>query len=358
MDGYLGPHRFAEFESALLRTNIAGPICTYNDVLSERILAVLARLAIETIKIQCARQNLGVDIQFAFIQNLSVNAVVTNLKQGYCIGVTTSMVSAILRLFEAVYVTPSFRSIFASTSGDAGSSVPTRESLHSEALDIPKSAMHSLVRLAFIFVISHEMAHIANGHLALIGNSSGGRTLLEVSGDALSADDLLTRQCFEWDADAAAIGASLAQMLLFSGDVNSWFQLVAVFYCAASVWRLFDSQKDGDLWSKCHPPTISRQLCAIAHITGYLDYWIAGGLDKFSALREQFERTRADINALIYKSHAEAKIFIAKYEWFECNGPAGNDFYSKMTLKWESLHPILSLHKIGSHRLAPAVPIY
>lgn len=158
-------------------------------------------------------------------------------------------------------------------------------------------AIH-LCNLVFDFLTSHEIAHIANGHVDYIKSERGIPYLDEVEWIADTPEGNLEFQSLELDADSTAARVLVNTVKSLVEGLSQSKLAVAAFYqdaagamfdVAAAVsimFRLFqDSRMNGvDLARKRHPPMRWRQMQILNMMANYVDqFWDATLSESVSA---------------------------------------------------------------------------
>jgi hypothetical protein len=87
------------------------------------------------------------------------------------------------------------------------------------ALRLPKSQARFdfaafLIQKAVMFLIAHEITHIAHGHLAYLQSISGKGTITEFRFQAMSEADLIENQALELDADGQATSSGIDSIIV------------------------------------------------------------------------------------------------------------------------------------------------
>jgi hypothetical protein len=121
----------------------------------------------------------------------------------------------------------------------------------------------TVTRIAFDFLLTHELAHIINGHLGyLLFNSRGlpYRIELEPSSSNPAQDDPFTCQTLEMDADSEAACFTLNVSTIQIGNIDpvyTWaFAINGLFYLWGLEYNL------ADISTASHPPTACRTAIA------------------------------------------------------------------------------------------------
>ncbi len=167
-------------------------------------------------------------------------------------------------------------------------------------------AIH-LCHLAFDFLTSHEIAHIANGHIDYRAAERGIPYVSETDWLPNTPEGNLESQAMELDADSTAarvlvttvnsLFSSRAQMV---PEIASLYQepAGAVFDLAAAIsimFRLFgDSRMNGvDLSGRTHPPRRWRQVQILNMMGNYVDQFWDSSL--VSPIQTAFTKAIADV---------------------------------------------------------------
>jgi hypothetical protein len=224
---------------------------------------------------------------------------------------------------------------------------------------IRRVAANNAARIAFDFLILHELGHVRNGHLPLLNTS---RQIVELEAPPAEQDIALTYQTLEMDADSHAVVHGINEIMRLAGakfQGPHGNELAAIFasqqtslslYLAAvyGLFRLFDRglwQADR-LWSSTHPPAAMRQH--MIHSTVYAvveraqDHALLAQLPDLTAkVVGDVERGIANVTGI--KRRPEG--LLLAIERFPAYWPLLSD-------RWSSLHPKLDMLKLGGN-LAP-----
>lgn len=167
-------------------------------------------------------------------------------------------------------------------------------------------AIH-LCHLVFDFLTSHEIAHIANGHVDYRKAERGIPYVNEAEWLPNTPEGNLESQAMELDADSTAarvlvntVKALVASRSQMMPEIAAFYQEPegAMFDVAVAVsimFRLFqDSRMNGvDLSGKSHPPTRWRQMQVLNMMGNYVDqFWDSSLVQPVSAA---FTKAIADV---------------------------------------------------------------
>jgi hypothetical protein len=227
-------------------------------------------------------------IHFDFIHNPSVNAFAFKSDGRYFIGVTSGATYMLALVFSRML---SDRRLFASvgdpTRGlseppDLGGLVPDAD--HMVGLGVlpvaapcPQRRRYAshLLDCALLFLVGHEIAHIALGHVDYLMTKSGSSLMAELGWHSDCQDLVLERQALEYDADRRSMGSRVASALLVSERAPPWSNLpigetALLFDQAFAMNCLFRLFGDGSFSSKAlstssYPPLPLRRLMASVH---------------------------------------------------------------------------------------------
>jgi hypothetical protein len=182
-------------------------------------------------------------IHFDFIDNWHFNACALRSNGRYFIGVNRGTVATLAVLFDRMFADPEVLPFI----GDAAEEVADlpllpdlgHDFVRSVALvqEFPRprdswrqSIAHKLMELALDFLIAHEFAHIANGHLDFEVHNRGISAMDEVSRAkwiSETRESKLRNQTMEMDADGTAVLLSLG---------SEWGKVAGIFPRPGPEW--------------------------------------------------------------------------------------------------------------------------
>lgn len=164
-----------------------------------------------------------------------------------------------------------------------------------------------LCNLAFDFLTSHEIAHIANGHIDYIDAEQGIPYLSEAEWLPNTPEGNLEAQAMELDADGTAarmlvntVKALVATRDRMPPEIAAFYQeptraMYDVAVAVSVIFRLFqDSEMDGVDFSEIdHPPDRWRQMQILNMMGNFVDqFWDSSLVDPVSTA---FSKAIADI---------------------------------------------------------------
>jgi hypothetical protein len=143
----------------------------------------------------------------------------------------------------------------------------------------------NLGRIAFDFLISHELAHIANGHVDYIDAQYGIAAVSETWSPPSTRSGYLEMQAMEFDADCTAayvlmntLKSQLANVHSLSPELAEFYRdpVSAIFDTAVGMCIIFrllgDSRMHGaDLSGDDHPPNRWRQMMILNAMGNYVE---------------------------------------------------------------------------------------
>lgn len=219
------------------------------------------------------------------------------------------------------------------------------------------------------FVLNHEFAHIANGHIDWLNRQTGLPLLAEMTAPNLPSYTGWERETLEWDADCAGVhfvleaalrpsvtvveGRAAWSLPLPSGDPASillvqltFAGLFLVFMCMASLNdREYDDPEPGS-----HPHPLLRLLSAQKMIFHTLEYRTGSNHDIY---HDEY----AAFLAPFYESWT--KVFTVRDSIFKVVGADVVDVLNERIAKWEAcwaeMHDQLNELKRGPGLLAHKV---
>lgn len=339
-----------------------------------------ARGWIETVRAAENVKGLGT-IHFDFIDNLGLNAVAEIRHKTGIIGATAGALLLPWDLFKRLLSHPeTFLGI-----GDPGreSIGPCHadplaknfsdlavirgndnRSMHSPRPNDPirKSFAEIAVRVAFDFLVTHEIAHICHGHVGYLYASCGLPYMLELNRHFLPpTHDPMTRQAIEMDADSEGVGSSIGIVLqaknpMFFGEENQSYlsnpEQALYLWTVAVVGLIYLWGFDLDLDSLMkahHPPNGTRLLMCLATAQENIRKRVPEIFDKFDAI------TQAAVSDLfdgIRKIGAGMPLSDGVAFFMAINDQRCHDHISKILAQWKVIRP--ELVKFSYHqRLAP-----
>jgi hypothetical protein len=156
------------------------------------------------------------------------------------------------------------------------------------AIRLPKSQRRFdfaafLIQKAVMFLVAHEITHIAHGHLAYLQSTSGTGTIAEFGFQARSEAELIENQALELDADAQATSSGIDSIIVAHtypntfkpswspGPVSVQFDLFAWAFAANSLFRILGEIPFSplELPKESYPPNPMRRMflihCAWVH---------------------------------------------------------------------------------------------
>lgn len=221
-------------------------------------------------------------IHFDIADAWSFNAFAFRCEGRYFIGVNRGLIASLAVVFDRMLGDPEVIP-FIGAAEDESTTLPLIPTISELVRDfigaleaVPEFARprckargalaHVLSDLAFDFIIAHEFAHIANGHLDLASTRD-----LSITSELLSDSDvenMLVNQTLEMDADATAVVLSLGSEWhkLGRDDYYRYPGLVCYFWSFAvlSVFRLFGESRitTGDVTREPYPRPRLRGVMA------------------------------------------------------------------------------------------------
>jgi hypothetical protein len=176
-----------------------------------------------------------------------------------------------------------------------------------------RSFAHLLATLAIDFLFAHEIGHLMNGHVKLIGKSKGSTFLAEFDSTRKTSEEYLMRQALEMDADSFAVGQGVTTALGRASKLDSigppdwrqWYSTPrqALFAWTLAIYGLFRLFFRGevnlsDLEIAIHPPPNIRLVIALGTMEEIL---IKRGLEE---LRAQLEPIFTEVMKTVETGHA------------------------------------------------------
>ncbi|MBB4859613.1 hypothetical protein HNO88_002942 [Novosphingobium chloroacetimidivorans] len=256
--------------------------------------------------------------------------------------------------------------------------IPARSAVYGHSYnELPKLAKpkheelaSDLYGLTVQYILSHELAHIYNGHCDWAGQRQRLALISEMSSEKIGVHSGLERETLEWDADCWAI-QHLLQIVLHPDvqivdGISAWslkespwgpidhalkMVLVAVLTCAR-FWSLNDSSDYTDPTPREHPHPYFRALTAFGQIDHVL-YFRTGQKHTQMVARVWNETMDAFASSWmeLFPEAAKEPAFLAD--------PAIHDVYTSRlkdyARTWAAMHDELDRVKRGG-RLAPAIP--
>jgi hypothetical protein len=237
-------------------------------------------------------------IHFDFIDSAAVNAAAFSVSGKYFIGVTWGALAALHMLFFRMLAHPGVL-VDIGNSAAEDANVPLIPLLGSD-VRLPLEAGYTAIwprdpirmqyarllwNTAFGFLVGHEVAHIANGHVDWRGKNQGTPFIAELGWTGSIAEDRLDRQVIEWDADSLAATHAAHSFrrsfeksretppvleLVFQDEADTFFSL---FFAISGLFRLFgDTPFTGaDLGQVSYPPERLRQFMVFLTIRYYVE---------------------------------------------------------------------------------------
>jgi len=232
-------------------------------------------------------------VHFDFINNPELNAIAFAADGHEFIGIYAGTIIIILGLFRRmladstilmdvgnVHMETEKPPLNANWEPDANQLSLLEADISSPKDAVRRAHAHLLAELAIDFLISHEHAHLSNGHIALIQKITGSPFMTELGWDKSKNPSNITFQTLEMDADCDAVAQGLAKVFGRIRDVvnvredwQSFYQkpedaLHTWLFSIFSLFRLFGSgHYDVDkLDSDNHPPAPMRQLMIFATV--------------------------------------------------------------------------------------------
>jgi hypothetical protein len=233
------------------------------------------------------------DIYFGFILNGTLNAVAFPYNKRYFIGVNFGTIY----LFNTVFCRMlSDRRVLTSI-GDISKESEQHQSLVGlinnsnkafsdgitpERPNCPiRDAYRSLLLEETIqFLVTHEVAHISNGHVDYVNIKHGLSFLFELGAaqDGTTVQDILTRQTLEMDADAQMCSNLIANATSYKTEKTPTTIEQSVFrrvFSVCSFFRMFgDTRFSNEL--KRYPHQRLRQVLALDCIRDVIGHWPTG----------------------------------------------------------------------------------
>jgi hypothetical protein len=228
-------------------------------------------------------------IHFDFVNGAGVNAFATRFNGEYCIAINSGVILVLSLLYGHAFADRKFLPHVGDLDQEAPNP-PRLSFLVADALEMIQAGalpvlplgevrmgyFRHFVETAFDFLVSHEFAHIANGHVDYLAANQGLPCLAEFGGDGVSDSVKLTRQTLEMDADSSAVGDGVGTVLRKISNIASipapWDQfyrdpseaLLNWYIAIFSLFRLFgDSHFTSDALKKSwYPPVRMRQFMA------------------------------------------------------------------------------------------------
>jgi hypothetical protein len=228
-------------------------------------------------------------IHFDFVNGTGVNAFATRFNGEYCIGINSGVILILSLLFGRAFASPRFLPHIGDVEQELENS-PRLPFLPSDVLDMIRAGalpvlprdevrmgyFRHFVENAYDFLVSHELAHIANGHVDYLAVNDGTPFLAEFEAESVGSRCKLTRQTLEMDADSSAVGDAVMTVLGKAEGVASipapWDQfyrdpseaLLNWYIAIYSLFRVFGDSRftSGVLKESWYPPMRMRQFMA------------------------------------------------------------------------------------------------
>jgi hypothetical protein len=301
-------------------------------------------------------------IYFDFIDNGSINAVAFRTEAGYAIGVNAGVVLRFFAIFGRAMADPQ--------------TLPWIGQSHIECRDLPPIAdlftenlsEYGVVdgraavardpfrrlygfhcaQTAFDFLVSHEVTHIANGHVDLEHEVNNVAALIEFnSTQSVSAERLLARQTLEMDADCGAASDGAGTLLrkvmqppIFGQPWSEFYQeseraFFALMFSYHSLFRIFgDAQFTAhELVSSWYPPFRLRQYLVSATVLTYLHNKCATNL--LDAWQNSNERNVIAESEKMFAALTGTKASVAGME--DALSPDGREHLNRLETNWATI---------------------
>jgi hypothetical protein len=365
-DHYLAVENFAELETTLGEVGMSAPIIVQERLERKEVRYSKDAELIEAV-LRCREIAPGLPQQFAFaiVDSPVGGPFVARQRWGYCIAVPTCFLSAVRQLSGMQSATASFCKLFEIESPDLSNTAVDSSADLATKLRMPSTPRQAglginCAEIAISFIINHEVAHILNGHLSLLSPSGAGFVFAEMGPAAVNQiQDLVLRQCLEWDADQWGITVTLGDILKLSDrSVPDWEWVVATYFAVSSIWGIFDKDTAGSRWGRIHPPPSYRALSA-AVIGEVLPTWSAKAdgdeKERLQILGSRFVREHKNVGTLVLWSLLEAGVQMPIEEMKEVAGDPGKQLTRALHEKWAEIYPNLVKLKIGTHNLAKPI---
>jgi len=258
-------------------------------------------------------------IHFDFVNDFVLNARACLFKGEYCIGINSAVIVLLSLLFGHLL---SDRRILPKVGNpdEERLTAPRLPFLDFDALKVMQAGgqpvlpndnvrvgyCRLLLEMAFDFLVSHEVAHIVNGHLAWMKSIDESRFLSEFEQRKNGATASIKRQALEMDADSAGACDGMRTILRKTANLHSvgppWRQFYASpetaffawSFAVHSLFRIFGDEPflGLDLKNAIYPPIRLRQF--LTAVTA----------DEYVTQRSE----RADLPEIFRREHIKAVI--------------------------------------------------
>jgi hypothetical protein len=228
----------------------------------------------------------GHEVEFIFLKSQEFNAWAASHRGHDVIAMNAAVVAILANLFARLMSDPQSMSWIGNAGSETLAAISVKEGLHSRLLvgarQRPKDALrgrvaHHMASLASMWVFQHELAHIWNGHVDLLHERRGFRSIDELKAASRTGIGSLDLQTLEMDADSYATTNVLLQAIqprldrpsdfseltfpefeeIGPGASMAYIAMFAIYF----LFRSFDEALNlgVDLDRASHPPAPVRQ---------------------------------------------------------------------------------------------------
>ncbi len=165
-------------------------------------------------------------VHFDYIENWDVNALAFESDNHDFVGVYVGAIVTIYGFFGSLLAYPRFLMSIGNPLAEEEwkSDIVDPQQLFRQPKDLARrSFAHLIATIAIVFLFAHEIGHLMNGHVKLLGTKKGMPLLAEFDPTQKTREENLTLQRLEMDADAFAVGQGLTTALGRAGDPNHVF---------------------------------------------------------------------------------------------------------------------------------------
>ena len=165
-------------------------------------------------------------VHFDYIENWDVNALAFESDNHDFVGVYVGAIVTIYGFFGSLLAYPRFLMSIGNPLAEEEwkSDIVDPKQLFRQPKDpARRSFAHLIATIAIVFLFAHEIGHLMNGHVKLLGTKKGMPLLAEFDPTQKTREENLTLQRLEMDADAFAVGQGLTTALGRAGDPNHVF---------------------------------------------------------------------------------------------------------------------------------------
>jgi hypothetical protein len=293
-------------------------------------------------------------VHFDYVENRAINAVAFEAERHEFVGIWVGAMASIYSFFGCLLADPHFLP----TIGDISAEAQFEEASDEVAWLIRtpndparKSYAHLLSTLAVEFLFRHELGHLMNGHVKLLGQRHLSNFIVEFEEPGAHGLSSLERQTLEMDADSFAVGIGMATVLgrlsepdrIFPQHWRQWYSSPrqALYTWLLSINVLFHLLYNGpvnldDLESKPHPPPAIRMLMVESTVYEFLRMQSRDDLlAEFEAIVEEAIHTALAAYALVTGSSPDLT------GWLQATDPRSSALISRLTANWKTIRPQL-----------------